>query len=311
MRALVISGGGSKGAFAGGIAEYLIKDQKLDYDIYVGTSAGSLLLPLLALGDVDRIKKGFTKVTQKDVFNNCPFTIKKKGKIFSSKINHFNSMKMFWKKNKTFGDSHNLRKLINRIFLKSDFDRLRASKKEVIVTVCNFTNYKTEYKSIHDHSYEDFCDWMWISANFVPFMSMVIKDGHEYADGGFGDYLPIHPALDMGAKHVDAIYLRPENLSVNNLRTTDPFDVLMRAFQFMLDKIGKDDVLIGKFESLREGATVDYYYAPHVLVENAFIFDPELMSRLWEDGLKYARSKKPEEVRTDSDLDGAIESMND
>jgi len=303
MKALVISGGGSKGAFAGGIAEYLIKEKQKDYDIYVGTSAGSLLLPLLALGDVDRIKAAFTKVGQKDIFSNCPFTIKKKGNIYTSKINHYNSIKMFLRKQKTFGNSNALRKLISKIFLKSDYDRLLASKKEVMVTVCNFTNRKTEYKSIHDNSYEDFCDWMWISANFVPFMSIVIKNGHEYADGGFGDYLPIHPALDMGAKHVDAIFLRPERISTVSLRTTDPFDVLMRAFEFMLDKIGKDDILLGKFESLRENATIDYYFAPHVLVENAFIFDPPLMTRLWNDGLAYARSKKPEEMRTASDID--------
>ena len=136
---------------------------------------------------------------------------------------------MFLQKQKTFGNSKALRKLIGRIFLRSDYDRLLASNKEVMVTVCNFTNRKTEYKSIRDNTYEDFCDWMWISANFVPFMSIVIKNGHEYADGGFGDYLPIHPALDMGAKHVDAIFLRPEKISTVSLRTSDPFDVLMRA----------------------------------------------------------------------------------
>jgi len=303
MKALVISGGGAKGAFAGGVAEYLIKDQQKDYNIYVGTSAGSLLLPLLALGDVDRIKAAFTKVTQKDIFSNCPFIIKKKGNIYTSRINHFNSIRMFLSKQKTFGNSGALRKLIARIFLKADYDRLIASKKEVMVTVCNFTNRKTEYKSIRDYSYEDFCDWMWISANFVPFMSIVIKNGHEYADGGFGDYLPIHPALDMGAKHVDAIFLRPEKISTVSLRTSDPFDVLMRAFEFMLDKIGKDDILLGKFESLREKATIDYYFAPYVLVENAFIFDPPLMAKLWDDGLAYARSKKPEQMRTESDID--------
>ena len=31
MKALVISGGGSKGAFAGGIAQYLIQEKKKDY----------------------------------------------------------------------------------------------------------------------------------------------------------------------------------------------------------------------------------------------------------------------------------------
>jgi len=38
VRALVISGGGSKGAYAGGIAEYLICEAGKKYDIFVGTS---------------------------------------------------------------------------------------------------------------------------------------------------------------------------------------------------------------------------------------------------------------------------------
>ena len=42
MKALVISGGGSKGAFAGGVAQYLIKDCQKKYDIFIGTSAGWL-----------------------------------------------------------------------------------------------------------------------------------------------------------------------------------------------------------------------------------------------------------------------------
>jgi len=32
-KALVISGGGSKGAFAGGVAQYLMEENKRDYDI--------------------------------------------------------------------------------------------------------------------------------------------------------------------------------------------------------------------------------------------------------------------------------------
>jgi len=42
MRALVISeGGGSKGAFAGGFAQYLIGEAKFNHDILIGTSTDS------------------------------------------------------------------------------------------------------------------------------------------------------------------------------------------------------------------------------------------------------------------------------
>ena len=56
-KALVISGGGSKGAFAGGVAEYLLKEKKKNYDIFLGTSTGSLMVSHLALGKIDTLKK--------------------------------------------------------------------------------------------------------------------------------------------------------------------------------------------------------------------------------------------------------------
>lgn len=73
MKALVISGGGSKGAFAGGVAQYLIEEKKQKYDLFLGTSTGSLLIPHLALNKVQKIKEVYTSVTQDSIFNNLPF----------------------------------------------------------------------------------------------------------------------------------------------------------------------------------------------------------------------------------------------
>ena len=77
MRALVISGGGSKGAFGGGVAQYLMQEMGKDYDMLVGTSTGSLLVPHLALQNIEKIKEVYTSVNQNAIFNVCPFVIKK------------------------------------------------------------------------------------------------------------------------------------------------------------------------------------------------------------------------------------------
>ena len=50
MKALVISGGGSKGAFAGGVAQHLIQEEKKNYDLFIGTSTGGLMITHLSLG---------------------------------------------------------------------------------------------------------------------------------------------------------------------------------------------------------------------------------------------------------------------
>ena len=63
MRALVISGAGTKGAFAGGVAEHLIRAQDRKYDLYLDSSTGSLPVSHLALNKIEKIKKGFMEVT--------------------------------------------------------------------------------------------------------------------------------------------------------------------------------------------------------------------------------------------------------
>lgn len=68
MNALVISGGGSKGAFAGGVAQYLIEELNKDYQLYLGTSTGSLLVSHLALKETQKIKEVYTSVTAKKYF---------------------------------------------------------------------------------------------------------------------------------------------------------------------------------------------------------------------------------------------------
>ena len=79
MRALVISGGGSKGAYAGGVAQYLMREEERHYDMFLGTSTGSLLIPHLAVNDIDKLYDIFTNVQQHDIFSVSPFIQREKG----------------------------------------------------------------------------------------------------------------------------------------------------------------------------------------------------------------------------------------
>lgn len=293
MDALVISGGGSKGAFAGGVADFLLNHCGKEYHTFVGTSAGSLIAPLLALGKIEKLKEVFTTVKNRHVFSTNPFIVKKKDGVFHTKINHFNTLRMFLLRRKTFGETKNLRKLIERTLTKADFNLLRAGHKEVIVTVTNLTNGKVEYKSIHECSYDDFCDWMWASSNVVPFMSLVVKNGMEYAGGGFGNYLPVKAAIERGAKEIDAIVLRPQKLIVNNMPSENAFGVLLKTFDFMLNQIGDDDILITNLQSKVRKTRVNCYFTPRVLTENSFIFDPDQMAKWWKEGFEYAKTQSP------------------
>jgi predicted patatin/cPLA2 family phospholipase len=293
-KALVISGGGSKGAFAGGVAEFLMTRDLRQYDLFLGTSTGSLMVSHLALGMLDELKTLYTNVNQESIFSNNPFVIKKVNGEKVVLINHLNTLWNFINGRKTFGESKNLRKLIRENVTREMFESIRQNNKEVVVTVSNLTANQIEYKSSNDCSYEDFCDWIWGSCNYVPFMSLLEKDKQQYADGGFGALVPIRQAILRGATEIDAIILETEVTQINRIPSKNPFSLLFDVFEFMLAHVERHNITIGKLAANSKDVKLNLYYTPTVLTTNSLIFDQKLMTKWWESGFEYAKSKREE-----------------
>ncbi len=289
---MVISGGGSKGAFAGGVAQYLIDELHHHYDIFVGTSTGSLLISHIALDKVEKIKKVYTSVNQNSIFSSNPFIIKtdKKGEK-QIEINHLQILKNFLLKKKTFGESYNLKKLIRESLTREEFDLLKSSGKDVVVTVSNLSLNQVEYKPIRDFSYEEYCDWIWISANFIPFMTLATKAGCEYADGGFGSMVPIEEAIKRGATIIDVIILETEVFYHNKLASKNAFSLISNLHFYMAKRIEKQNIRIGKLIAGQTNTLINFYYTPTVLTTNSLIFDKDMMAKWWEEGYQYAKQK--------------------
>jgi predicted patatin/cPLA2 family phospholipase len=292
-RALVISGGGSKGAFGGGIAEYLIRECNFKYSIFVGTSTGSLLVPLLSINEIEKIRAIYTSVTQDAIFSTNPFIIYKEAGVFKTRINHFGTIKMFLKGKKTFGESKALFKLIKEIITPADFERMKKNEAEVYVTVSNLSTNTVEYKRLKDCAYIDFCEWIWASSNIIPFMSLLEKDGCEYADGGFADLVPISEAIYRGATEVDVIVLKARAGRELKRPVRNALELTTRAFDFMLDQISSDDIKIGQMLGKKRQVKLNFYYPPAELTENSLIFDPYQMKKWWRQGNVFAEEQNP------------------
>ena len=293
-KALVISGGGSKGAFAGGVAQYLMKHENRDYDLLLGTSTGSLMISHLALHKLDELKVLYTNVNQDSIFSNNPFSIRSVDGQKIVSINHLNTLWNFLNGRKTFGESKNLRKLIAKNITKEMYDEIRSSEKEIVVTVSNLTTNRIEYKSNKDCTYEDFCDWIWGSCNYVPFMSLLEKDHCQYADGGFGTLVPIREAILRGATEIDAIILETEIPLINRLPSKNPFSLLFDVFGFMLTHVERHNITIGKLAAKNKDVQLNLYYTPTVLTTNSLVFDQKMMRKWWKSGFNYAKSKNEE-----------------
>ncbi|WP_282122314.1 patatin-like phospholipase family protein [Algibacter mikhailovii] len=297
MKALVISGGGSKGAYAGGVAQYLIEEEGREYDMYLGTSTGSMLIPHLAAGKIEKIHQVFTNVNQRNIFSVNPFVIHKKENREYVSIDFLNSLWQFIKMKRTFGESKSLRRYLKKHFSYEEYELIRASSEDVVVTVSNLSKNMVEYKSIKDFSYDEFCDWMWISCNYIPFMSLVKKDGFEYADGAFGCVVPIREAILRGATEIDAIILESESMTYHKVLGKNPFSLMINLFGHLLDQVERSDILIGKLAAKNKNVKLNFYYTPSRLTENSLIFNKKLMTSWWQQGYYYAK-KKCQEARS-------------
>jgi NTE family protein len=291
MRALVISGGGSKGAFAGGVAQYLLQNKYKKYDLFIGTSTGSLLIPHLALGKIDKIYNVFTEVCMTEIFNVNPFRVRNNNGIEIVKINHFNMIKQFLRRKKTFGESKRLLKYIQQCFTIAEFEELKSAQFDIVISVTNLSQNRAEYKSIHDCTYEEFCDWIWISSNYIPFMSLATRNDCDYGDGGFSSLVPIQQAIIRGATEVDVIVLETEKRTAKIAIGRNPFSLLIDLFRIELDQIEKHDILLGKLSAADNNVKLNIYYTPIELTHNALIFNKAQMKEWWKKGFDYAKNK--------------------
>jgi len=288
MKALVISGGGSKGAWAGGLIEYLSREKGMEWDILIGTSTGSLLIPCIAIKAWDDVKHSYTTCSQHDIFSNCPFVLRREGDKVRAAFNHFSILWQFLMRRKTLGESKRLRELIGRTFTRDKWREMKASHKIIIVPVANLTTNRIEYKYARDYGYEEFCDWVWIACNMVPFMSLVVKNGIEYGDGGFGNPIPVQEAINLGATEIDVVVLQPRHRALISPPSTNAFVLLLKTYNFMQHQLSRDDISVSLAEARHSGTKIRLIHTPEELTDNSFIFDPNQMTQWWRMGYEHS-----------------------
>ena len=200
-------------------------------------------------------------------------------------------LRQFFKRKRTFGERHKLLQYIKANFSKTDFDLLKSKNIEVIVTVTNFSLDQVDYKLVKDFDYDDFCQWIWISCNYIPFMSIETIDDFEYGDGGYSNLVPIREAIKRGATEIDVIVLDTERQTVAKKIGKNPFSLMADLFQRLHDQVENHDITIGKLAAKNKNVNLNFFYTPTRLTDNALIFDKAKMKIWWQLGFDYAKTK--------------------
>jgi len=246
-RALVVSGGGSKGAFAVGvIRQFAVDFPRLKFDVYVGTSTGSLLTPLAAMGEYNLLEELYT-------------TQKTENVILKSNLgNRLNEHSIF--------DATPLWNLIAKYYTDARYDELNNSGRKVYLnTTCLqtrglvvFTNDASavdgKYYSVRQLMNADHFRRSIMASACQPVFMPPIKvnvnvpgeahPNYQFVDGGVKEYVGIQMAIDAGATEIVAILLSPEVDPPVEMEFKNLFQLLERTIDVFAADVGKNDLLI-------------------------------------------------------------------
>ncbi len=238
--ALVISGGGSKGAFAVGVLKY-IKENRPDiiFDVVCGTSTGSLITPLAATEEISELEKMYTTTNTEDVLNT--------GSITDRFLNHTS----------VFGVKP-LRVLVEKEVTDTRYNQIISSGKDIfIAAVClqtgkvtYFTNSNlpgpSNYDMIRFNSRDEFIKAIVASSDQPVLMPPIDINGKQYVDGGLREYAPMQAAIASGAEEIYAILLSPDLPNTDARTFTSLSDILFRTLALFSEDVSANDILIPK-----------------------------------------------------------------
>ena len=246
-RALVISGGGCKGAFAVGVIKRLLQQYpKLSFDMFVGTSTGSLIAPLVAMNEIALLENLYTSLTTGDI-------------VIEGRVGDLLSETAIF-------DSSPLWKLLTHHYTDERYTQLLATGKPVfLTTVCLQTGglvvFTTEKNppSVQNYqlqtliSADQFRKAVMASASQPVFMDPVLINknvpgdphpNYQYVDGGVREYAGVEIAINNGATEIFTILLSPDTKSTDNITYANLFGILQKTIDIFTDDVGKNDLII-------------------------------------------------------------------
>ncbi len=196
MKAIVLSGGGSKGSYQIGVWKALRK-LRIKYDIVTGTSVGALNGALMTQGNFHRALKVWKSINLKTLF----------GEDAEESENTIEVFKMY-KDNfiKNGGmEVKDLEKLIDENINKKKF---YSSKVNFGLITMNLDTIKPLIVKKNDIAKEKLTDYLVASASCFPVFQKKEINNQNYIDGGYYDNLPINLAIELGADEIIAVDLK-------------------------------------------------------------------------------------------------------
>ncbi|MCG6141057.1 patatin-like phospholipase family protein [Leptospira mtsangambouensis] len=221
-RALVLSGGGARGAYQAGVLRYL-EEIHWKPDIICGTSVGAINACAIGSGmNSSRLSELWLRLNQKNIM----------------RYSIWNMLKgLFRKKYYPLVETYPLKKFIHE---NLDFTKLNESKTKVIISAVNILSSELKFFENPNLQIEHI-----LASSAIPMIfPWQIIEGEPYWDGGVMANTPILPALTHEASEIVVVLLSP----VGGMRVMDAPKTKDEALERLFELY-----LLGSYRSVEQG----------------------------------------------------------
>lgn len=187
--ALVLSGGGSRGAYEIGVWKAL-KELDIEIDMVFGTSVGSINGALIAQGDLDAAEKLWYELETTMVFDLPD----------DDAISYAKEMVLHGG-----AGTSGLENLMDRYF---DEEKVRSSGIDYGLVTTKFPSMSGAFLYADEIPESRLGDYIMASSSCFPFVRKCVIDEISYIDGGYSDNLPVEMAMNRGATTIIAVDLQ-------------------------------------------------------------------------------------------------------
>ena len=234
---LALSGGGIRGVVHIGVLKAL-EENNVKVDIIGGTSSGSLVAVLYAMGYSPIYMYQLFKRYGKEISNIGTGTIINRlgGYILNKKI-----------KTSGMNDGKNLERIYNNLAKKKNIYKISDMKMPIVIPA---TDLKDGKEYVFTNKKSNICNnkryitdapigtVVRASSSFPAIFCPCEFQNHLFLDGGTTDNIPVNEVLAYGADKVIAVKFEP--ISVDS--RSNMMDIVMRTIDIMGSKIIEEDI---------------------------------------------------------------------
>lgn len=272
-RALILSGGGSKGSFQVGKLKQLV-EQGYRWDQITGVSVGAINAIYLGMFNKHEQHSGVLQLEN----------------LWRTKINGNSSVYDHWLpgsltyvaslwKGSLF-DTSPLRSLIE---MNVDIDKVKQSNVPIHIGVCSLNSGK--FKTVLATE-SNIIDYVMASSSFPIAFPTIEIDGEVFTDGGIRNTVPIRTAIASGVSEIDVIINNPLELGIARVSSSKLRSLTSKVFRTI--DILSDEVLVSELHELclQNNITLRIHAPASHSEKHPLDFDKDHISKLIELGYK-------------------------